>query len=44
MAKKDKEVAEPERILIPGKANLHRCDNKVVSAKYTAWNFFPLVS
>ena len=39
MAKKEKPV-EPDRILIPGKPDVERCDNKVVSAKYTIWNFF----
>ena len=33
-----------DRILIPGKPEMERCDNQVVSAKYTAWDFFPKVS
>ena len=43
MAKKAKQV-EPDRVLIPGRPDLERCDNEVVSAKYTVWNFFPKVS
>lgn len=39
--KKDK---EPDRILIPGKPDYDRCDNKVVSARYTLYNFLPVVS
>jgi len=35
---------EPDRILIPGKPNLERCDNKVISARYTALTFVPVVS
>ena len=41
MAKK--KVKEPDRVLIAGKPDLDRCDNKVVSARYTAFNFFPVV-
>lgn len=36
-------VVAPDRILVPGKSNLDRCDNKVVSARYTALTFFPVV-
>lgn len=39
--KKDK---EPDRILLPGKPDFDRCDNKVVSARYTIYNFLPVVS
>ncbi|EEC45989.1 P4, P type ATPase, partial [Phaeodactylum tricornutum CCAP 1055/1] len=35
-------VVAPDRILVPGKSNLDRCDNKVVSARYTALTFFPV--
>ena len=44
MAPQKKEEPEADRVLIPGRPSLDRCDNKVVSAKYTAWNFLPLVS
>jgi len=42
MAKKKEK--EPDRILLPGKPDLERCDNKVVSARYTIYNFIPVVS
>jgi hypothetical protein len=42
MAKKEK-VKAPDRVLIPGRPHLERCDNKVVSAKYTAVTFLPVV-
>ena len=42
MAKKKEK--EPDRVLIPGKPDLDRCDNKVVSARYTLYNFIPVVS
>jgi hypothetical protein len=42
MAKK-KKVKEPDRVLIPGRPDLDRCDNKVVSARYTAVTFLPVV-
>ena len=41
MAKK--KVKEPDRVLIGGKPDLDQCDNKVVSARYTALNFLPVV-
>jgi len=43
MAKK-KIKTEPDRVLIAGKPDKDRCDNKVVSAQYTPLNFFPIVS
>ena len=42
MAKKEK-AKEPDRILIAGKPDLDRCNNEVVSARYTALNFIPVV-
>lgn len=36
-------VKVPDRVLLPGLPNLERCDNKVVSARYTAITFFPVV-
>lgn len=33
-----------ERVLTAGCPELDRCDNKVISAKYTVWNFLPKVS
>jgi hypothetical protein len=42
MAKK-KKVKEPDRVLIPGKPDLERCDNKVVSARYNVVTFLPVV-
>lgn len=42
MAKKEKKK-EPDRILIAGKPDTERCNNKVVSARYTPLNFFPVV-
>jgi hypothetical protein len=36
-----KEPETAERILIAGKANGDRCDNKVKSARYTLVTFFP---
>ena len=38
-----KKEKEPDRVLIPGKPDLDRCDNKVVSARYTIYNFLPVV-
>lgn len=35
---------EADRVLLPGRADLERCDNKVVSARYTAFSFLPVVS
>ena len=34
---------EPDRVLIVGKPDSDRCDNKVVSARYTLLTFFPIV-
>lgn len=36
-------VKQPDRVLLPGRPDLERCDNKVVSARYTALSFFPVV-
>lgn len=36
-------VDASERILIAGKADYDRCDNKVKSARYTLLTFFPKV-
>ena len=38
-----KKEKEPDRVLVPGKPDLERCDNKVVSARYTVYNFLPVV-
>jgi hypothetical protein len=35
---------EPDRILHPGTPDLDRCDNKVVSARYSFYTFFFVVS
>jgi hypothetical protein len=43
MGKKDKKK-EPDRVLLAGKPDYERCDNKVLSARYTPLNFFPVVS
>jgi hypothetical protein len=40
---KEKKVKEPDRVLIPGRPDLEQCDNKVVSARYTAVTFLPVV-
>jgi hypothetical protein len=36
-------IKKADRILITGKADLDRCDNQVISARYTIYSFFPLV-
>lgn len=38
-----KKEKEPDRVLLPGKPDFERCDNKVVSARYTIYNFLPVV-
>jgi hypothetical protein len=43
MGKKDKKKV-PDRVLLAGKPDYERCDNKVLSARYTPLNFFPVVS
>ena len=43
MAPKKEEVKAPDRVLIAGKPDLERCDNKVVSARYTLVSFLPVV-
>ncbi|KAL7578624.1 hypothetical protein ACA910_009770 [Epithemia clementina (nom. ined.)] len=37
-------MMEPDRrrILLPGKPDMERCDNRVISARYTALSFFPM--
>ena len=35
---------ETERILVAGRPDYSRCDNTVITAKFTAWTFLPLVS
>jgi hypothetical protein len=42
--KAKKETPEADRELIVGQGDYNRCDNKVVSARYTLWNFLPIVS
>lgn len=42
--KGEEEEVEVDRLLTPGNADYARCDNKVVSARYTVWNFLPIVS
>jgi hypothetical protein len=39
----EKKVKELDRVLIPGRPDLEQCDNKVVSARYTAVTFLPVV-
>jgi hypothetical protein len=38
------EREERERVLMAGRPNYYRCDNKIITAKYTVWNFLPIVS
>jgi len=38
-----KEKAESDRILVVGKGEFDRCDNEVISARYTVLSFFPKV-
>lgn len=40
---KKKDKKEPDRVLIAGKPDYERCDNKVVSARYTPLTFLPVV-
>lgn len=40
---KEKKAKAPDRVLIPGRPDLEQCDNKVVSARYTAVTFLPVV-
>ena len=35
---------DPDRILVLGRAEYDRCDNEVISARYTMFSFFPKVS
>jgi hypothetical protein len=35
---------EGDRVLVVGRPNLNRCDNMIVTSKYTAWSFLPVVS
>jgi hypothetical protein len=35
---------EPDRVLVAGRPDFDRCDNKVISARYTMASFFPKVS
>jgi hypothetical protein len=35
---------EADRLLVLGRPDYDRCDNKVVSARYTIYNFLPVVS
>jgi hypothetical protein len=35
---------EADRLLVLGRPDYDRCDNKVVSARYTFYNFLPVVS
>ena len=41
--RKKKDKKEPDRILIAGKPDYERCDNKVVSARYSLLTFLPVV-
>lgn len=34
---------EPDRVLIPGKPDFEQCDNRVISARYSALTFVPVV-
>lgn len=42
-SKKKKDKKEPDRLLIVGKPDYERCDNKVVSARYSPLTFLPVV-
>ena len=42
-AKVVEEEPEADRLLVLGKPDYDRCDNKVVSARYTIYNFIPVV-
>jgi hypothetical protein len=35
---------EGERVLVAGRPNYNRCDNMIVTSKYTLWSFLPVVS
>jgi hypothetical protein len=32
-----------DRILVAGRPNFNRCDNMIVTSKYNAWTFLPVV-
>lgn len=35
---------ESHRVVVAGRPNYNRCDNMIVTSKYTAWSFLPVVS
>ena len=37
-----KTEAPPDRVLVAGRPDLERCDNQVISARYTVYNFLPV--
>lgn len=39
-----KKEKEPDRVLILGKPDYERCDNQVVTSRYTLLTFIPVVS
>jgi hypothetical protein len=43
MSPNKRTVKEPDRTLVPGRSDFDRCDNKVVSARFTVLNFIPKV-
>jgi hypothetical protein len=43
MAPHKRVIKEPDRTLVPGRPDFERCDNKVVSARFTVANFIPKV-
>ena len=44
IAQSNHEHDETERVLIAARPNYHRCDNTVITAKFTVFTFLPLVS
>lgn len=38
----NKNNAEADRVLVAGRPDYERCDNVVVSARYTLYNFLPV--
>lgn len=42
-ARNKKNKHQDDRLLVVGRPEYDRVDNKVVSARYTVWNFLPKV-
>ena len=36
-------VEDSDRVLVAGRPNYNRCDNVIVTSKYTVWSFLPVV-